>query len=202
MTDLHRLPIVALWLALGLTLATGCATTSPTQRSEETQAALTGETYDQDHIVNEARTFFGGATEGLADVVTRTFEDHGNPNAYIVGEEASGAIGVGLRYGRGELHVPGREPLPVFWQGVSVGFDAGGNASRCFILIYDLDDVDALFQRFPGVEGSLYFVAGVGVTYLQSDKIVIAPIRSGLGWRQGANIGYLKMTREETVNPF
>ena len=202
MTSPTRHTHLAITLLAALALATGCATTRPAEHPEAQTALTAGETYDKDQIVTEAQQFFGGTTEGLADVVARTFEDHGNPNAYIVGEEASGAVGVGLRYGRGELHVPGQAPLQVFWQGVSVGFDAGGNASRCFVLIYNLDDVESLFQRFPGVEGSLYFVAGVGVTYLQSDDIVIAPDRSGVGWRQGANIGYLKITREETLNPF
>ena len=46
--------------------------------------------------------------------------------------EAGGAVTVGARYGRGMLYMKGREPLEVFWQGPSIGWDFGGNAARVY----------------------------------------------------------------------
>ena len=146
--------------------------------------------------------FFGEGAKGLAKVVEKAFRDNGEPNAYIAGNEFSAALTIGVRYGKGVLKTRGGYTRTVYWQGPSIGFDAGGNASKVFMLIYNLPAVDALFQRYPGVEGSLYFVGGVGMNYLQSGKTVIAPIRFGAGWRQGVNVGYLDFTREMSINPF
>ncbi len=157
--------------------------------------------YTKDEAVNKARGFFGDTTEGLAKAIEKVFSDHGRPNAFITGEEFGGAIGIGVRYGRGELNRKGGTSRKVFWQGPSVGFDIGGNASKVFTLIYKLRNTQELFQRFPGVEGSFYFVAGVGVNYQQSGKVILAPIRTGLGLRAGANIGYVHYTKEHSWIP-
>jgi len=163
--------------------------------------AAEDDTYKQDEILRAAEDFFGATTEGLAKIVQKLFKEQGEPNAYIAGEEFSGAIGVGLRYGRGRLNRKsgGRQ---VYWQGPSIGFDLGGNASKVFTLIYHLPDTNSLFQRFPGVEGTLYVVAGLGVNYQQSGRIVLAPIRTGVGLRAGANVGYLHYGREHSWIPF
>ena len=118
------------------------------------------------------------------------------------GEEASGAIGVGLRYGHGELLLKAGGGRRVYWQGPSLGFDVGGNASKVFMLVYKLPNAQALMQRFPGVEGSLYFVGGFGVTYLQSGGVTVAPVRFGAGWRQGLSLGYLNFSPKKRYNPF
>jgi hypothetical protein len=159
------------------------------------------EGFEQDTILEEAEAFFGQGAEGLGAVVEKAFEEKGRPNGYIKGEEVAGAIGIGVRYGEGELYMRDGTTRKVYWQGPSIGFDFGANAAKVFVLVYDLPDTEQLFQRFPGVAGSLYFVAGVGMNYLQSDDIVVAPIRFGVGWRQGANVGYMHFTREETLNP-
>jgi hypothetical protein len=172
-------------------------------QSTQTQSGQTEEsTYTQDEILEKARGFFGETTEGLAEGIAKVFEDQGRPNAYIIGEEASGAIGVGLRYGRGELNSKLFGSRTVYWQGPSVGFDLGGNASRNMTLIYNLQDPEKLFQRFPGVDGSLYFIAGLSINYQRSGDITLAPIRTGVGLRAGASIGYLHYTKEQSVNPF
>jgi hypothetical protein len=158
-------------------------------------------TYSKSEILEKAKGFFGDTTAGLAEAIERVFEDQGRPNAYIVGEEASGAIGVGLRYGKGTLERKKGGNRKVYWQGPSIGWDIGGNVSKVFVLIYKLGETDELFQRFPGVEGSFYLVAGVGVNYQQSGKIVLAPIRTGVGLRAGANIGYLHYTKEYSLLP-
>lgn len=159
-------------------------------------------TYTQDEVLDAAKTFFGGTSEGLAKAVERVFSEYGAPVAYIEGEEGSGAIGVGLRYGQGYLAYKGGGRGPVFWQGPSVGWDFGGNASKVFTLVYNLNRTEQLFQRFPGVEGSIYVVAGFGLNYLRSNDIVLAPIRTGVGLRAGANVGYLHFTREPSFLPF
>lgn len=160
------------------------------------------DTYDQNTILSEATHFFGKSTEGLAKVVEKAFREKGRPNAYIKGEEASGALGIGLRYGDGELVMKQGGSEHVNWTGPSIGFDIGANASKVFILVYHLPSKDAIFQRFPGVDGSLYYVAGAGINYQQSGDIILAPIRLGVGLRAGASVGYMHYTRKKTWNPF
>ncbi len=159
------------------------------------------DTFSQEEILEKARGFFGETTQGLAKAVAKVFEDHGRPNAFIAGEEISGAIGVGLRYGNGTLTRKVGAGRKIYWQGPSVGFDIGGNASRVFTLVYNLRHNDELFQRFPGVEGSFYFIAGVGVNYQQSGDLILAPMRTGVGLRAGASLGYLHYTREHSWVP-
>jgi hypothetical protein len=171
------------------------AAVAPTAADDE-------DAFTQNEIVQAAAGFFGTTTEAMAKVVQRVFRDQGLPDAYIKGDEGSGAFVVGLRYGSGWLIRKGREPLKVYWQGPSVGFDVGGNASKNFTLVYHLGRTDRLFQRFPGVEGSYYFVAGIGVNYQRSDGITLAPMRTGVGLRAGVNAGYLAYTRDRSLNPF
>lgn len=158
-------------------------------------------TYDQDSIVKEAKEFFGEATEGLAKVIEKVFKEQGRPVGYIKGEELSAAITVGLSYGKGDLVLKNGETAKVFWQGPSIGFDLGFNASKVFTLVYNLPSKHDLYQRFPGVDGSLYWIAGVGVNYQRRQDIVLAPIRLGAGWRTGASVGYLHYTRERSYLP-
>jgi hypothetical protein len=160
------------------------------------------ETYSKEETMAAAENFFGGTTKGLAKAIEKAFGDNGRPNAYIVGNEGSGAIVVGLRYGEGTLYYKGGGSMKVYWQGPSVGWDFGGNASKVFTLVYNLHWTKDLFQRFPGVDGSLYFVAGVGLNYQRAADITLAPIRTGVGLRAGANVGYLSYTRKKTWVPF
>ncbi len=164
-------------------------------------SAAENETYSAEEIMSEAEQFFGDSTEGLAEVVAKVFRDHGRPNAIIAGEEVSGAIGIGVRYGNGTLVMKSGKGRKVYWQGPSVGFDLGGNASKVFVLVYHLPSVEALFKRFPGVEGSYYFVGGVGANYQQRGNIILAPIRLGAGFRAGVNIGYLHYSKKHSWIP-
>lgn len=159
------------------------------------------DTYDQNSVIKDATAFFGKGTEGLAKVIEKAFKDHGSPNGYIKGEEVSGALVLGLRYGNGTLTIKNKGSRTIHWQGPSIGFDAGGNASKVFVLVYKLQDMDNIFQRFPAVDGSFYYIAGAGINYQQSDNIVLAPIRLGVGLRLGVNIGYMHYTRNKTWNP-
>ena len=159
-------------------------------------------TYDQASILHELKQFFGDSTEGLAKVVEKAFQEHGRPTGFIRGDEVSAAVTVGLSYGKGELNLKNGQAAQVYWQGPSLGFDLGLNASKVFVLVYNLEDKEGIYQRFPGVDGSLYYVAGVGMNYQQRDKVVLAPIRLGVGWRAGANVGYLNYTKSRQYLPF
>jgi hypothetical protein len=159
-------------------------------------------TFSEDEIVSNVSDFLGVTAESAGAAVEKIFAKNGRPTGYIAGTEASGAFAVGARYGKGLLYMKDREPVEIYWQGPSVGFDTGGNASRVFTLCYNLDDADEIYQRFPGVEGSAYFVAGIGVNYQQADGITLAPLRAGVGFRLGANIGYLAYTRRRNIFPF
>tara|TARA_R110000868_G_scaffold203683_1_gene451601 strand:- start:9734 stop:10345 length:612 start_codon:yes stop_codon:yes gene_type:complete len=176
-----------------------------TQASEYGQPSEYSEpvdTYSQEELADAVSDFFGVTAEAAASTLERIFSDLGRPVGYVAGEEASGAIGFGLRYGEGYLTMKSGEREKVYWRGPSVGWDVGGNASRVFVLVYNLDDVDRLYQRFPGVEGTAYLVAGMGVNYQRADDITLAPIRSGVGLRAGANVGYLAYTRRRAWLPF
>src|SRR5215469_603154 len=148
------------------------------------------QSYSEDEITHAVSGFFGVTTEAAAKAVERVFSDQGEPDGYIKGEEGSGAFIAGLRYGSGFLVRKGFEPVKVYWRGPSVGFDFGGNASKCFTLVYNLRQQHRLYQRFPGVEGSFYFIAGIGVNYMRSGGVTLAPMRTGLGLRAGVNAHY------------
>lgn len=161
------------------------------------------DTYSQDEVVRAAERFFGAGAEGVATVVAHVFSDLGRPNGYITGNEGSAAIGIGLRYGNGYMRLKrSRTQSRVYWRGPSVGFDTGGNASKVFTLVYNMHDASQIYQRFPGVDGSAYFIGGVGVNYQRNDNITLAPMRAGVGFRLGANIGYLHYSRHGGINPF
>ena len=149
-----------------------------------------------------ASRFFGSISRGLALAIQDAVGRWGEPNGYILGQEASGAIVGGLRYGEGRLYTRNAGERRIFWQGPSVGFDFGGDGARTMMLVYKMPSVDALFRRFVGVDGSAYLIGGFGVTAVAADDIVVVPIRSGVGGRLGLNIGYLKFTAEPTWNPF
>jgi hypothetical protein len=185
------------------TLALGLGAAAASSLIPAAAWAQRDDTYTEPEIVRAASEFFGAAAEGLSNVIHHIFNDKGRPNGYITGEEGSGAIGIGLRYGGGLLHLKSRAPVThVYWQGPSVGFDTGGNASKVFTLVYHMTNPDRIFQRFPGVDGSAYFVGGFGANYQQSGRIILAPVRAGVGFRLGANIGYLNYSRRRRLNPF
>jgi hypothetical protein len=153
-------------------------------------------------MVDRVSDFLGVTAESAGGAIEKIFKDNGRPTGYIAGEEGSGAVGVGLRYGRGLLYMKDRQPIEVFWQGPSLGFDVGGNASRVFTLCYNLQYPDAIYRRFPGVEGSAYLIGGLGVNYQRAEGITLAPTRAGVGLRLGANVGYHAYSRSRHVLPF
>ena len=158
--------------------------------------------YSSNEIIDSGHRFFGTVSRGLAQVVEKAFSQFGQPNGYILGEEASGAFVAGLRYGEGTLYTKNAGDLRVFWQGPSIGFDAGGEGARTMMLVYNLPSTEAIYERFGGIDGSAYFIGGFGMTALTANNVVLVPIRSGVGLRLGANLGYLKFTPKATWNPF
>lgn len=160
------------------------------------------DTFTTSELVDNGHRFFGSVSRGLALTVQEAVKRWGEPNGYILGQEASGAFIGGLRYGEGTLYTRNAGERKVFWQGPSIGFDFGGDGARTMMLVYNLPSVDALYTRFVGIDGSAYLIGGFGMTAAMKDEMVIVPIRSGLGARLGVNMGYLKFTSQATWNPF
>tara|TARA_R100000149_G_scaffold65270_1_gene39154 strand:- start:145 stop:774 length:630 start_codon:yes stop_codon:yes gene_type:complete len=186
----------------------GCATSQPGQgptgpsypiRSDQQATAYTAE-----ELVAVGSRELGIAAEAMGGAIERIFADQGDrPTAYIAGEEGAGAMGIGVRYGRGALHMKDLSASQeIFWQGISIGWDVGGNASRVFTLIYGLYYPDMIYRRYPGVEGSAYLIGGLGVNYQQADGIILAPVRTGVGLRLGANVGTMAYSRQRNLLPF
>jgi len=182
----RALAAVAAFVALSLVLASGA-------RANE---------YTAQEIVDSGHRFFGATSGGLATVVEKIFASYGLPNGYVLGEEGSGAIVGGLTYGEGTLYTKNAGDHRVFWQGPSLGWDFGGQGSRTMILVYNLDTIEAVYGRFGGVAGSAYMVAGLGFNVMKNGRVLLVPVRTGVGARLGVNVGYLKVTERPTWNPF
>ncbi|BCG78635.1 hypothetical protein MesoLj113b_21770 [Mesorhizobium sp. 113-3-3] len=165
-------------------------------------SALRAQEYTAQEIIDSGHKFFGATSGGLATVVEKIFASYGLPNGYLLGEEGSGALIGGLTYGEGTLYTKNAGDHKVFWQGPSLGWDFGGEGSRVMMLVYNLDDVSNLYNRYGGVAGSAYVVAGVGFNVLKNNNVLLVPIRTGVGARLGVNLGYLKLTERATWNPF
>ncbi|MBS7537460.1 DUF1134 domain-containing protein [Ancylobacter lacus] len=189
--------LAALALLLLPMLAAPAAAQQPPQ-----QPPAQADSYSTDELVRQGHGFFGEVSRGLALSIEKAVSKWGQPNGYILGQEGSGAFVGGLRYGEGTLYTRNAGDLKVFWQGPSLGWDFGGDGARTMILVYNLNSINDIFRRFGGISGSAYFVAGFGMTALASDPLVVVPIRSGVGVRLGANVGYLKFTPQATWNPF
>ena len=161
-----------------------------------------GASYQRDDVVSAAEGVFGKGAEGLAGLIEKILKDQGEPNAYIGGREASGALVVGLRYGSGTMNHKIEGQRDVYWTGPSIGFDVGGNASKVFVLVYNLHDSEELYRRYPQAEGALYIVGGFTATYLRRGDVVLIPVRLGVGWRAGVNAGYMKFSKKSRIIPF
>ncbi|MDR7103835.1 DUF1134 domain-containing protein [Croceicoccus sp. BE223] len=167
-----------------------------------TATAASQETYQEDDLIGAAEGVFGKGAQGLADVIQDILKKQGQPNAYITGREAGGAIAIGVRYGSGTLHHKVEGTQPVYWTGPSIGFDAGANAASTFVLVYNLWDSEELFERFPAGEGQAYLVGGFNVSYMRKGDVVLIPVRVGAGLRLGVNAGYMKFSKKQRWLPF
>jgi hypothetical protein len=184
-------------------LPTGVTPPPPASQTElaAREASVNG-TYQENDVLSAAEGVFGKGAEGLAKLIEKIFKDQGHPNAYIAGREVGGAVVVGLRYGSGTLFHKVEGQRPVYWQGPSVGFDLGANGAKTFVLVYNLYDSQELFRRFPAAEGNVYVVGGFTASYLRRGDTVVIPIRLGVGWRLGANIGYMRFREKSSWSPF
>jgi hypothetical protein len=211
MNSASRLAVIALLFA-GLGVVPVAAQTAPAEPPTGTvppgsappqqQPPRDDNRFQPNEIIDAGHRFFGGVSRGLAMVVEKAVSQWGLPNGYVLGEEAGGAFVGGLRYGDGTLYTQNAGDVRVFWQGPTLGFDAGADGARTMMLVYNLPRTTAIFDRFGGLDGSAYFIGGFGMTALTANNIVLVPIRSGVGLRLGANLGYLKFTERPTWNPF
>jgi hypothetical protein len=211
MNSASRLAVIAL-LCAGLGVVPVAAQTAPAEPPTGTvppgsappqqQPPRDDSRFQPNEIIDAGHRFFGGVSRGLAMVVEKAVSQWGLPNGYVLGEEAGGAFVGGLRYGDGTLYTKNAGDVRVFWQGPTLGFDAGADGARTMMLVYNLPRTTAIFDRFGGLDGSAYFIGGFGMTALTANNIVLVPIRSGVGLRLGANLGYLKFTQRPTWNPF
>jgi hypothetical protein len=215
MNSASRLAVIALLfgsLLAGLSVVPVAAQTAPAEPPTGTvppgsappqqQPPRDDSRFQPNEIIDAGHRFFGGVSRGLAMVVEKAVSQWGLPNGYVLGEEAGGAFVGGLRYGDGTLYTKNAGDVRVFWQGPTLGFDAGADGARTMMLVYNLPRTTAIFDRFGGLDGSAYFIGGFGMTALTANNIVLVPIRSGVGLRLGANLGYLKFTQQPTWNPF
>ena len=202
---MHRRQLLATGLAAAAVPGlNACATGPSAEPAYPIQSDQNARVYTADELIAAGSRELGIAAEAMGGAIERIFADQGDrPTAYIAGEEGAGAAGVGLRYGRGALHMKDMSASQeVFWQGISIGWDVGGNASRVFTLVYGLYYPDMIYRRYPGVEGSAYLIGGLGVNYQQADGIILAPVRTGVGLRLGANIGTMAYSRQRNLLPF
>lgn len=198
-------------LSLGLTLGTPAfaQTTGPTPDDTATSSAAPPATkkanpdgFTQQEIIDAAGSFFGKTSGSVGQAVERVFQDQGSPVGYIRGDEYAAAIGFGVRYGQGTLVMKDGQERKIFWQGPSIGLDTGGNASKVFTLVYNLQNPDGIYRRYPGVEGAAFFIAGIAVTYQRAEGVTLAPMRTGLGFRAGVNAGYTAYSKRRRALPF
>ena len=194
--------IKTLVLFLSLLILSSCMGGSGGAPSAQRGENSIDETYDKKEINRAANDFFGEASAALANVIEKAFADKGRPIGYITGVEGGGAFIIGARWGSGKLSHRIEGDSDIYWRGPSIGVDFGGNVAKTFALVYNLHDVEELYGRFPAVEGSLYFIGGVGIHYIKKGDIIIAPIRVGIGFRAGANLGYLRFSKTKSIFPF
>lgn len=206
MTSSATLRNAALGLLAALSLA-ACATppNNPNSaddiRSAQDRSQSSAETYNENELVAAISTHLGVTSESAASAIERLFRDRGQPVGYITGEEGGGALTIGARFGEGTLWMKDGRTMPLYWQGPTIGFDVGAEAGKVFTLVYGLDDMEDIYRRFPGVDGSAYLVAGMAVNYQATNGITLAPVRSGVGLRLGANVGYTRYSKKRGL-PF
>ena len=211
MIDRKLAILCAAVLSSGLTLGTPALaqTTGPTPDDMATSSSAAPATkktnpdgFSQQEIVDAAGTFFGKTSGSVGQAVERVFQDQGSPVGYIRGDEYAAAIGFGVRYGQGTLVMKDGQERKIFWQGPSIGLDTGGNASKVFTLVYNLQNPDGIYRRYPGVEGAAFFIAGIAVTYQRAEGVTLAPMRTGIGFRAGVNAGYTAYSKRRRALPF
>lgn len=198
----HVLAAATLGIMLAFSAGASAQTDLPSRNAPKAKAAATPQPFSSRELIDNGHKFFGDVSRGLATAIEDAFRKYGEPNGYILGQEGSGSFIGGLRYGEGKLFTRNAGDRKVYWQGPSFGFDWGADGSRVMMLVYHMPNVDAIYKRFGGADGSAYFIGGFRMSAMVADEMVLVPISSGVGLRLGANVGYLKFTPEATWNPF
>jgi len=188
--------------AAPVTTSSGTESAASQAATNPAAAAAQGGTYKEDDLIGAAEGVFGKGAEGAARLIEDALRRQGEPNGYIVGREAGGAFILGARYGSGTLYHKIEGQKPVYWTGPSIGFDAGANAGSTFVLVYNLNDTEELYERYPAGEGNAYFVGGFTASYLRKGDVVLIPIRAGAGLRLGVNAGYMHFSHKQHWLPF
>lgn len=161
-----------------------------------------GDHYEDNDVMGAAEGVFGKGAKGLGDVVQHILAKEGKPNAWIAGSEASAALIVGLRYGKGLMCHNVEGARKVYWTGPSLGLDTGGDVTKTFILVYNLYDSQDLYKRYAQVEGRAYYIGGFSISVLKKGNVLLVPVRLGVGLRLGVNVGYMKFREKAKVIPF
>jgi len=180
------------------------ATTAPPASGDEVASTTTaqGNTVPREDVFDAAEGLFGRGAQGLAGLLEDILRQQGEPVAYIAGQEAGGAFVLGVRYGSGVMRHQIEGERTVYWTGPSIGFDAGADANKVFVLVYNLHDSEDLFRRYPAGEGHAYFVGGFSAQYMRRGDVVLIPIRLGVGMRLGVNAGYMRFSERNRWLPF
>ena len=197
-----KMPFKKTLAAAGIGLALALVSPLIAPATVSTTQAAQPNTYTSNELLNAGHSFFGAASSGLATLVEKAVAENGLPNGYILGEEASGALVAGVRYGEGSLFTKNAGDHKVYWQGPSIGWDFGGDGNRTMMLVYNLSSTNKIYRRYLGVSGSAYLVGGLGMTVMKHGDTVLVPVRTGVGARLGVNVGYLKIRPYATWNPF
>jgi len=183
-------------------IAPPVAAIPPTDKAAPAKPVPTNQTYSIDEINSAARGGLPNWSANVASVIEHAFSNYGRPTAYVIGEEGGGAFIAGVRYGKGKLYMKGKPVAKVYWHGPSVGYDFGAAGSQTLFLIYGMREARDLYRGFSGIDGAAYFIGGAGITFLSNEEIIMAPIRTGLGFRLGASVGYIRFASKPTWNPF
>lgn len=199
----NRSVLASTMLCAAALAVSACSSTSKTNnpngyaQGEVPPQTTDNSSYNETELTTAISNHMGVTAESAASTLERLFKKQGRPVGYITGEEGGGALIFGAKYGEGTLWMKNGQTQKIYWKGPTVGFDAGAELSRVFTLVYDLDNTDDIFRRFPGVDGSAYLVAGMAVHYERANGITLAPVRAGGGLRLGANIGYTSYVRKK-----
>ena len=169
---------------------------------QQTTYAQSTEEFSREELVKTGQGFFGDVSAGLAGLIERAVSQYGQPNGYILGQEAGGAVIAGVKYGNGTLFTKNRGDHAIFWQGPSLGFDMGIDGAKTMMLVYNLPRIKAMYRRYAGVNGSAFVLGGFGMTVLKRRDVVVVPVQAGVGARIGINVGYLKFSRKQRLLPF
>ena len=132
--------------------------TSPLRRDAPAATApATADRRPREDVFAAAEGVFGRGAKGLAGILENILQDQGEPTAYIAGQEAGGAFVVGVRYGSGVMRHKVEGDRAVYWTGPSIGFDVGADASKVFVLVYNLHDSQDCSSRYPARRGPCLF---------------------------------------------